>query len=141
VLGEVCHFVDSLTYLCGSLPIDIQAVAARGHADAVSILLRFADGSTGTIVYSSIGEAGVPKEYLEAFGAGVVARLDDFTRLTINKAGKTVVSKGAQNKGQGELVRAFLGAARSGGEPPIPLAEIEAVTGATLAIEETLRAG
>ena len=140
ILGEACHFVDALTFLCGALPVDVQAGAARGHADAVSTILRFADGSVGTIVYSSLGDPSLPKEYLEAFGAGRAVTLDDFNALTIHAGGKAKTVKAAQDKGQGALVAAFLAAARGKGEAPIPLEEIAAVSRATLAIEEALRA-
>ncbi len=139
IVGEVCHFVDALTFLCGSLPIEAQAITARDHADAVSILIRFADGSTGTIVYTSLGDQGVSKEYLEAFAAGRVVQLDDFRRLTITSGGKARVQKGAQNKGQRELVEEFLAATRGKRAAPISMAEIVAVTETTLAIEESLR--
>ena len=139
IVGEVCHFVDALTFLCGSLPIEAQAITARGHADAVSILIRFADGSTGTIVYTSLGDQGVSKEYLEAFAAGRVVQLDDFRRLTITSGGKARVKKDAQNKGQRELVEEFLAATRGKRAAPISMAEIVAVTETTLAIEESLR--
>jgi predicted dehydrogenase len=140
ILGEVCHFVDSLTYLCGALPVDVQAAAAQGHADAVSVVLRFADGSVGTIFYSSLGDASLPKEYLEAFAAGRAVTLDDFNTLTIHAGGKAKTVKAAQDKGQSALVAAFLAAARGEAEAPMPLDEIEAVSRATLAIEEALRA-
>ena len=140
ILGEVCHFVDSLTYLCGALPVDVQAAAAQGHADAVSVALRFADGSVGTIVYSSLGDPSLPKEYLEAFAAGRAVTLDDFNSLTIHAGGKAKTVKAAQDKGQTALVAAFLAAARGEAEAPIPLDEIEAVSRATLGIEEALRA-
>ena len=139
ILGEICHFVDALTFLSGSLPIEAQAAAAAGHPDAVSILLRFADGSVGTIVYTSLGDAGVPKEYLEAFANGRVVQLDDFARLTIHANSKAKVVKASQDKGQAQLVAAFLDAARGRAPAPIPLDEIAAVTRATLAIEDALR--
>ncbi len=141
IVGEVCHFVDALTYLCGALPIEVQAIAAKDHEDAVSALIRFSDGSIGTIVYSSLGDPGAPKEYLEIFAAGRVARLDDFVRLDISRGGRTTTVKAAQDKGQKALVAAFVAATRGEGEPPISLAEIEAVSEATLAIEEALRTG
>ncbi len=140
ILGEVCHFVDSLTYLCGAPPVDVQAAAARGHGDAVSAILRFADGSVGSILYSSLGDPSVPKEYLEAFAGGRVVTLDDFNTLTIHAGGKTKTVKSAQDKGQAALIAAFLAAARGETPAPIPLDEIEAVSRATLAIEEALRA-
>ncbi len=141
IVGEVCHFVDTLTYLAGAVPVEVRAITARGLADAVSVLIRFADGSTGTIVYSSLGDPAVSKEYLEVFAAGRVVQLDDYTKLTISAAGKSKTSKAAQDKGQGALVAAFLATVRKGGEPPIPLDELAAVSEATIAIEESLRTG
>ena len=139
ILGEVCHFVDALTYLSGALPIEAQAASAAGRPDAVSAIVKFADGSVGTIVYTSLGDRGAPKEYLEAFADGRVIRLDDYVRLTVDGGGRRKVRKGAQDKGQVQLVAAFLAAARGRAPAPIPLAEIEAVSFATLAIEEALR--
>src|SRR6185437_1719555 len=81
ILGEACHFVDSLTYLCGALPVEVQASAAQGRGDAVSAIIRFADGSVGTILYSSLGDPSLPKEYLEAFANGRAVTLDDFNTL------------------------------------------------------------
>ncbi|WP_258523888.1 bi-domain-containing oxidoreductase [Roseovarius sp. TE539] len=141
IVGEVCHFVDTLAHLAGSLPIEAQAMALRDRDDAVSILLRFADGSTGTILYSSVGDPAVPKEYLEVFSAGTVVQMEDFTRLTITTGGKATTTKGNQDKGQKTMVKAFFEATRTGGSAPIPLAELVAVTEATFAIEEALRQG
>jgi polar amino acid transport system substrate-binding protein len=141
IIGEVCHFVDALTFLCGSLPIEVHAIAARGLPDAVSVLLRFACGSSGTIVYSSLGDPSIPKEYIEIFAGGRAIRLDDFVKLSVAKGGKSTYWKAAQDKGQRALVTAFVEAARGKAPPPIPLAEIAAVSEATLAIEESLRAG
>jgi polar amino acid transport system substrate-binding protein len=141
IIGEVCHFIDALTYLSASLPIEAQAIAARDHADAVSILIRFADGSTGSIVYSSLGDPSVSKEYIEVFADGVVIQLDDFRRLTVTRNGKSAVSKSAQDKGQQALVAAFLDATRGKGQAPIPLPQLVAVSEATFAIEASLRSG
>jgi polar amino acid transport system substrate-binding protein len=141
ILGEVCHFVDALTFLSGSLPVEVHAIAARERVGAVSVLLRFADGSAGTIVYSSLGDPSVPKEYIEVFAEGRVLRLDDFVRLDMAKAGKSTQSKAAQDKGQRAFVKAFIEATRGKAPPPIPLDAIAAVSWATLAIEESLRVG
>lgn len=141
VIGEVGHFVDALTFIAGSMPVEVQAVAARDHADALSVLIRFADGSTGTIVYSSLGDPSLPKEYVEVFTTDGVMQLDDFRRLTITKRGKTAVSKGTQDKGQEAMVAAFLHAARFSHAALIPLDELAAVSAATIAIEKSLRTG
>ncbi|MEM6415357.1 MAG: bi-domain-containing oxidoreductase [Pseudomonadota bacterium] len=141
IVGEVCHFIDTLAALAESAPVEVQAVAARGRADAVSALIRFADGSTGTIVYSSLGDSSVPKEYIEIFSSGRVAQITDFTHLDLSVNGKTTTMRQAQDKGQSALVSAFLEAARTGGAPPIPYNDLAAVTETTFAVEEALRTG
>jgi polar amino acid transport system substrate-binding protein len=141
IIGEVCHFVDALTFLAGSLPIEAQAISARGHHDAISVLIRFGDGSTGTIVYSSLGDAAVDKEEIEVFAAGRVVQLHDFRRLVVTASGKASVTKSSQDKGQAALVRAFLAAVRGEQSTPITFAELAAVTEATFAIEDALRTG
>ncbi|MEO0882817.1 MAG: bi-domain-containing oxidoreductase [Pseudomonadota bacterium] len=141
IIGEVCHFVDTLVALCGALPVDVQAVAARGYDDALSALIRFADGSIGTIIYSSLGDPAVPKEYIEIFAQGKIVQLTDFTHLTICFGGKVSRVKKAQDKGQAALIADFLSAIRSAGHPPIPYNELAAVTETTFAIEEALRTG
>lgn len=133
IVGEVCHFVDTLSALCGSDPVSVEGVSPTGIGDSLAAVLRFADGSVGTILYASVGDPSVPKEQVEAFGRGVVVRIDDFRKLHITRGGKTeTTSASAQDKGQAALVAAFLTAARSGGEPPIALDTLIAVSAATL---------
>jgi polar amino acid transport system substrate-binding protein len=104
-------------------------------------MIRFADGSTGTIFYSSLGEPSAPKEYIEVLADNRVIRLDDFRRLTVTAHGKTSTSKAAHDKGQSALVAAFLAATRRATPAPIPLGDLVAVTKTTFAIEEALRIG
>ena len=133
IAGEACHFVDALTFLAGGPPVAIESFSPDGVSDTVSAVLRFADGSTGTILYSSLGDSSLPKEYLEVFASGLVIRLDDFRKLHITRGGKTTTkSASAQHKGQAGLVKAFYAAARDGAPPPIPLEELIAVSAATL---------
>lgn len=135
IVGEACHFVDALTFLAGGPPVSVSAFRPEGIDDTVSAVLRFADGSTGTILYSSLGDSSLPKEYLEIFASGTVVRLDDFRKLHITTGGKTTTqSASAQDKGQAGLVKAFYAAARNGAPAPIPLDELVAVSEATLDI-------
>lgn len=141
ILGEVCHYIDALSYLAGAAVCEVQAVSARDAPDAVSILLAFRDGSTGTIVYSPFGHPELPKERLEVLADGRAVQLDDFRRLSILTPGRrATVRRRSQDKGQTALLAAFLGAARGLREPPIPLPELAATTEATFAVEESLRA-
>jgi len=133
IVGEVCHFVDTLSALCGADPVSVEGVSPTGIGDSLAAILRFADGSVGTILYASVGDASVPKEQIEAFGRGVVVRIDDFRKLHITRAGKTeTISASTQDKGQAALVGAFLAAADGKGPVPIALDTLVAVSAATL---------
>jgi predicted dehydrogenase len=134
IVGEACHFVDTLAALCGSAPVEVAAASPAGIADSVAAMLRFADGSVGTILYSSLGDPAVAKERIEIFGAGIVVEINDFSEIAISRGGRTRRRKAAQDKGQASLVAAFLAAAAAGGPPPIPLAELERVSAATFAL-------
>jgi polar amino acid transport system substrate-binding protein len=135
IVGEVCHFVDALSFLAGAPPVSVETVSPEGVGDSVSAILRFADGSIGSILYSSLGDATVPKERLELFASGLVIQLEDFRRLHITRGGKTRTTKAStQDKGQTGLTKAFLDAARGTAPAPIALDELIAVSGATLEI-------
>jgi len=89
--------------------------------DNVAITIRFADGSIGTVTYTAAGDSTLGKEYLEVYGEGGVAILDDFRTLLLAKNRKQEKVKAAnQDKGFEEEMRRFVAAAKSGGEMPIP---------------------
>ena len=106
--------------------------SSTGIGDSLAALLRFGDGSVGTIVYSSVGDPAVPKERIDIFAAGNIIEIGDFTTIAISRNGRTRTRKAAQDKGPNRLVAAFLAAARGEAEPPIPIDELEAVSLATL---------
>ncbi len=147
LLGEVCHFIDSLTFLAGAMPVRVRAEGLRGSAGAAEddliVTLEFADGSLGTIHYAASGDRAFPKERIEVFGGGRVAVLDDFRRLETTAGGRRWVTRAwlRQDKGHRGIWQAFLGALERGDPAPIPFAELTAVTTATLAAAESLRSG
>jgi predicted dehydrogenase len=141
IVGEVCHFVDTLSALCGADPVSVTGVSPEGVGDSLAAVLRFADGSVGTIVYSSLGDPSLPKEYVEAFGRGVVVRIEDYRKLHVTRGGKTsTTASSAQDKGQAALVKAFLDGAR-GGAAPVALETLLAVSAATLELAGLSRDG
>ncbi len=145
ILGEACHFVDFLTWLNGSLPLTVYANALRGGAeteDTVSVVIGFENGSTGVIGYYANGGKALPKEYVEAHRGGVSAVLDDFRAVRVYRSGRPDKDKAVnQNKGQPQMVRAFLEAALGRTGAPIPYDELRAVTRATFAVRESIRSG
>jgi predicted dehydrogenase len=144
LVGEACHFVDLLAFLAGSLPVEVRAEGIdRDPQGGALIQLQFADGSRGTIAYLSNGDPGIPKERVEVFGGGRAAVLDDFRRLELASGGRRRVlrSRWKQDKGHAGLWSAFVDAVQRGGQPPIPFADLLAVTQATLAAMQSLQSG
>jgi predicted dehydrogenase len=147
ILGEVCHFVDFLSFLADAPPIEVQTHAlangGRYSDDNVVISLRFANGSQGTISYLANGDRAYSKERVEVFGGGAVAVLDDFRRLELVRHGhkRLFRSRLRQDKGHRGEWTAFADAIRSGGESPIPFDQIAASTLATLRVVDSRVSG
>jgi predicted dehydrogenase len=144
IVGEVCHFVDLMSYLAGAPPVRVQAVAAESSTSDPQFIatLAFGDGSIGTIVYGGDGDPAYPKERLEVLGHGRVAVLDDFRALELSAGGKRSHARSmGQDKGHSREAEAFVEAASGGAESPIALASLCATSLATFAIEDAIRTG
>ena len=145
VLGEVCHFMDYLTYLNGSLPVKVSASAlpdANQLNDTLNILIQFENGSSGVVAYYANGSKSMTKEYVEVFSAGLSATLNDFKELKIYTKGKPSNTKILnQNKGQKEMVNGFVNGLLANGQAPIPFNEIVAVTRASFKVLESIKRG
>ncbi|WP_191860166.1 bi-domain-containing oxidoreductase [Hanstruepera ponticola] len=143
--GEVCHFVDYLTYINGSLPIKVSATAipdANQLNDTLNVLLQFENGSTGVIAYYSNGSKSLSKEYIEVFSAGFSGVLNDFKELKLYGKGKPKKKKlFNQNKGQKEMVESFINGLIKDGKAPIPFSEVVAVTKTCFGIIESIKRG
>jgi predicted dehydrogenase/threonine dehydrogenase-like Zn-dependent dehydrogenase len=144
ILGEVCHFVDFLSFLSGGAPVAVQArgIPLEGGDQDVVVSLEFTDGSLGTITYVCRGDRAFSKERVEVFGSGCIAVLDDFRRLDLVRRGtkNSFRSWLRQDKGHTAEWEAFAACIRSGGPAPIPFDEIVASTLATIRIADSLRA-
>jgi predicted dehydrogenase len=145
VIGEVCHFVDYLTFLNGSLPVSVHATAMADPLhlnDVLNISLAFRNGSIGTISYFANGDKSLAKERLEVFAHGCTAVLDDFKSLTTYASGrKTVKKRLNQDKGQKDEVHAFIQAVLDGGASPISWEEIYSTSIVSFNILESVRTG
>jgi predicted dehydrogenase len=145
IVGEVCHFVDFLTFLVGAHPTSVTAQALpddnRYREDNVLMTFTFPDGSIGSIIYLANGDKAFPKERIEVFVGGRVAVLDDFRSLELIHQGKRRVIRSLlrQDKGHRAEWEAFSQAIISGSIPPIPYEQLFGVTEATFAAVEALR--
>lgn len=145
IIGEACHFIDLISYFCGSKVISV-CMNAMGpnpsdNTDNASILLKYENGSTGVINYFSNGSKKYPKERIELYTQDRTAVIDnwktsegfgfkDFSRLSTSQ------DKGHQNQFN-ELIRSV----KSNGPALIPFASIINTTMASFAAVESLRTG
>ncbi|MCA9782755.1 MAG: bi-domain-containing oxidoreductase [Candidatus Delongbacteria bacterium] len=143
IMGELCHFIDTCSFLCAGPLRSVQAAAlpnaGRWHDDNLSVSLRWADGSLACIQYLANGSRLLPKERLEVSCAGHSAVLDDFRKLELF-SGRAQSHKSAQDKGHEMEVRTFLDALASGNSP-IPFESLVETTRATLLVKRSLEDG
>lgn len=142
IIGEACHLIDLITYLSGSL-VESVVMNAMGqnpaeNTDNVSILLKYKNGSTGTINYISNGNKGYSKERIEVYSQGKTMIIDNFKKSEYYGTKSSEMSL-SQNKGHSEQFRLFLERLRHGGEAIIPIDEIINTSKASLAAVESLK--
>ncbi|MCG2787839.1 MAG: bi-domain-containing oxidoreductase [Anaerolineae bacterium] len=143
IIGEGCHFIDFLTFLAGSGPVSVSALAlpngGKYREDNVSMTFSFADGSIGVVDYLANGDKSFAKERVEVFCGGQVAVLDDFRVLeTVRDGKKKTIKLMGQDKGHFNEMQALVHAIRSG-QPPIPYEHLIGVTQASFAAVESIR--
>lgn len=142
IIGETCHFIDMMTYICNSSPVKVMASAlpdSQGLNDTINIIVEFKNGSTGTVSYFSNGSKKLRKEYFEAYSSGVTAVIDDFKTCFIYEDNKVQKSKlASQDKGQKNMLKQFISNLEKGSHT-IPMDEIYAVTKATFAVIKSIQ--
>ena len=148
IRGEVCHFIDLLHYVTGSLTERVfadslsNAKSDLSNEDSIVVAVRLGDGSNASIVYSKQGDRALPKERVEIIGGGKALVIDDFRMLTAYEDGKEKTTKlRKQDKGQADQVRAVCAVVRTGKPAPITLEDLATTTRATFRIRESLRTG
>ena len=147
ILGEVCHFIDLMTFLASSPIAEVTATSlgasARYSGDNVQISLRFSNGSVGIISYLANGDRSFSKERIEIFGGGSTAILEDFRRLECVRGGRKhkMHSRWRQNKGHVAEWAAFVFSVQNSTPAPIAFDEIVGSTLATLCVQNSLRTG
>ncbi len=143
IIGEVCHFVDYLTYISESSPDSVFAVDlsdSENLEDTLTLTMKFKNGSVGTISYFSNGAKSLFKEYIEIYQSGMISLLKDFKQLEIHGNGKVYRKKMLnQDKGQKNMIRSFIRAVQNGTPSPIEFEDIYAVMLTTFKIIESIK--
>ena len=144
IIGEGCHFFDLMVHLTQSrIKTVASMMVGRGVAvceDKMSMILGFEDGSVGTVNYFANGSKKYPKETLEVFSEGRVARLENFRRISgygFKNFRKFKTSR--QDKGHRAEFAAFVDIVTNGGDPLIPLDHLVNVTRASFAAVESAK--
>lgn len=140
ILGEVCHFVDFLSFVCNhpvtSVFVRMMPNVGRYCDDNLVASLRFSDGSIGSILYTANGDKSFSKERVEVFAGGQIAVLDDYRVLQTIKNGKKRVVRNRLriDKGHRGEWEAFGESIGNGKASPISLSEIANSTLAAVAM-------
>jgi predicted dehydrogenase/threonine dehydrogenase-like Zn-dependent dehydrogenase len=138
-VGEGGHFIDTVSWWLGADPVEAHAIATPDDPDNLIATLTYADGSIAKLAYVTHGDPKYPKETLEVFADGKVARMDNFRRTEVWRGGKCKkVRAGGIDKGQKQELEAFVAAVKSGGEMPVPVASLIATTAATFAVSRSI---
>lgn len=147
IIGEVCHFIDTMNYITESLPTNVFAYSAStnkneySNMDNVSIVIKYRDGSIGTVIYSSMGDTAMSKEYCEIYCEGKSAIMDNFKTVKFYRAGKEYIHNYDGDKGIKAEINEVIESLRKDKPFPIPFHSIVATTKATFAAVESLKIG
>jgi predicted dehydrogenase len=145
IIGEACHFIDLLQFLVGAPPTSVNTYAIQGAqgtvSDDVIIMLTFADGSIGNVIYAASGDKAFSKERIEVIGDGCVAVLDDYRELELVQNGirKRQKERFRPSKGHRQEWETLIKSIKLGMPPPMSLEEIVTSHLATFAAVDSLR--
>jgi predicted dehydrogenase len=134
IIGEACHFLDFMQFVCGSPPISVRGRAIASHSSGITedqsvLTFGFADGSVGTIIYAAGGDGSLEKERLEIFGASRALVLDDFVTTHMHRDGeKQRFTTGKRDKGFASEMAHFEAAVIDGVASALNFQEIVAVS-------------
>lgn len=113
IIGEVCHFVDLLSYLAGSeiekmystiVPINGKSIKSQ---DNLSVSLSFKNGSIASLTYTSLGGKSMEKEKLEVFVNGKSYIVNDFYEFLTFDGPETNEKLKEKDKGHFRLMTEF----------------------------------
>jgi predicted dehydrogenase/threonine dehydrogenase-like Zn-dependent dehydrogenase len=122
MIGEGCHFIDLASALVKSNVRTVYTVGSTKPEssgllnDNLCLTLTFDNGSVANITYTADGSKAMPKEFVEVFGGGRSAKIDDFKSVTLfnGDTNAKVEKLGIQDKGQKTMLNSWLAGLKSG---------------------------
>ena len=125
IIGEAVHFIDLMYWLLESEPINVSAYTLpTGKTDPIGennlvASIRFADGSIGTLNYSTIGSKNAPGERVEVFAEGITSVVEDFKEFKSVSNSRRKLSTWWAHKGYEDQLRSFFQSITQGEAPSI----------------------
>ena len=145
IIGECCHFIDTMQYLTDSHPVSFSASSIRSYnsavknSDNITVIIDFADGSTGTLLYLANGDTSSGKEYCEVYSGGRTAVMENFNSISYHAGGRRTIKKADGKKGHREEIKHFLRLIGGKEKPMFQFADIAANTELTFLIADNIR--
>jgi len=146
IIGEVCHFIDTIQYITNGEPTRVFAQSLslsgeRSQTDNVAVTIRFSNGSVGVITYLANGDSALPKERIEIFSGGKTAIIDNFKMLeTYHGGARKIFETPSVEKGHKAEVEEFINSVHLATDL-IPFQSLVVTTRATFKIIESLECG
>jgi polar amino acid transport system substrate-binding protein len=139
LLGEGVHFLDWMAWLLQAEPASVHATGSEAPGGTVQVLTEFADGSLGTLVYTTSGATGTPKERIEVLADGLTVVVNDFESVTLISGTSRAKTIRASGKGHAEQLAAFASALHTGNRAAPDAADGARATVWALAALESIR--
>jgi predicted dehydrogenase/threonine dehydrogenase-like Zn-dependent dehydrogenase len=113
ILGEAVHFIDLMYWLLESEPVSVSAYSLPPSKNEpvgennIAATFNFADGSVGTLSYSTLGASRASGERVEVFAKGITGVVDNFKKLKITSSTTRSYSTFWPHKGYKALLESF----------------------------------
>ncbi len=122
IIGEACHFIDTLQYLLDAVPIEVfvntTTAGDMPEQDNSFITIKFSNNSTCVIAYLADGDKKYSKEKILITGYRSNIEFDNFKSVTVFKDGKILKKKFFTiDKGQKKEMSEFVNAVKTGIAP------------------------
>jgi predicted dehydrogenase/threonine dehydrogenase-like Zn-dependent dehydrogenase len=122
IIGEACHFIDTLQYLLDAEPVEVFMNSTNTgdmpEQDNSFITIKFSNNSTCVIAYLADGDKKFSKEKILITGYRTSIEFDNFKKVTVYKDGKKHAKKFFTiDKGQKKEMSEFANAVKKGIAP------------------------
>jgi len=146
LIGEMCHFIDTITYLIGSQPrklfayqVDFSDENTYKKSDNIIVNLKFDNGSVATLFYNTLGNKNLEKEHIEIYSGGQIGVIKDFISSKITTDSKNIVNKtNRQDKGQDNMLINYIDSIKYDKPSPISFEEISTTMRVVFSIKKSI---